>query len=74
MKLKIENFTFNVLDTGAGKPALVFLHYWGGSARTLLPHGLLVSFVVSPTISVAGARQMHRRRVIRFATLPWMQR
>lgn len=34
MKLKIEELSFNVLDSGSGEPALLFLHYWGGSART----------------------------------------
>jgi pimeloyl-ACP methyl ester carboxylesterase len=34
MKLKAGDHTFNVLDIGAGQPTLVFLHYWGGSART----------------------------------------
>lgn len=26
--------TISVTDNGAGEPALVFLHYWGGSSRT----------------------------------------
>jgi hypothetical protein len=34
MKLKAGKLAFNVSDTGAGEPALVFLHYWGRSART----------------------------------------
>lgn len=34
MKVSLGNLTLNVVDTGAGDPALVFLHYWGGSART----------------------------------------
>lgn len=34
MKLFIGDLNLNVLDTGSGEPALVFLHYWGGSART----------------------------------------
>lgn len=34
MKLKAGELSFNILDTGSGEPALVFLHYWGGSART----------------------------------------
>ena len=29
--------TLAVQDTGAGDPALIFLHYWGGSARTWNP-------------------------------------
>ena len=24
--------SFNVLDTASGEPALLFLHYWGGSS------------------------------------------
>lgn len=34
MRLKAGEFSFNVLETGSGEPALLFLHYWGGSART----------------------------------------
>ncbi len=34
MKVKVGDLHLNVVDTGAGEPALVFLHYWGGSART----------------------------------------
>ncbi len=34
MKLKAGELAFNVVETGAGEPALLFLHYWGGSART----------------------------------------
>ncbi|WP_334963519.1 alpha/beta fold hydrolase [Nostoc sp.] len=34
MKLKTRGLSFNVMETGAGEPALLFLHYWGGSART----------------------------------------
>ncbi|HEY4808810.1 MAG TPA: hypothetical protein VIH81_13865 [Roseiarcus sp.] len=26
--------TIRVTESGAGEPALVFLHYWGGSSRT----------------------------------------
>jgi hypothetical protein len=35
MKLKAGELSFNVLESGSGEPALLFLHYWGGSARTL---------------------------------------
>ena len=34
MKMTVNDLQLNVVDTGEGKPALVFLHYWGGSART----------------------------------------
>ncbi len=34
MKLKAGGLSFNVTETGSGQPALLFLHYWGGSART----------------------------------------
>ena len=34
MKLKAGDLSFNVLESGSGEPALLFLHYWGGSART----------------------------------------
>jgi 3-oxoadipate enol-lactonase len=34
MKIPIDTLNLNVVDTGSGAPALIFLHYWGGSART----------------------------------------
>jgi len=34
MLLKAGDLSFNVLESGSGEPALLFLHYWGGSART----------------------------------------
>lgn len=34
MRLNAGDLSFNVVETGAGEPALLFLHYWGGSART----------------------------------------
>jgi pimeloyl-ACP methyl ester carboxylesterase len=34
VKLQAGELSFNVLDSGSGEPALLFLHYWGGSART----------------------------------------
>jgi pimeloyl-ACP methyl ester carboxylesterase len=34
MKVKTNGIEVNVLDRGKGEPALVFLHYWGGSSRT----------------------------------------
>lgn len=34
MRIRVGDLNLNVADTGAGQPALVFLHYWGGSART----------------------------------------
>jgi hypothetical protein len=34
MKLKAGDLSFNVLESGSREPALLFLHYWGGSART----------------------------------------
>jgi 3-oxoadipate enol-lactonase len=34
MKFKVETLSLNVLESGAGEPTLLFLHYWGGSART----------------------------------------
>jgi 3-oxoadipate enol-lactonase len=34
MMVKAGELIFNVADTGAGEPTLIFLHYWGGSART----------------------------------------
>jgi pimeloyl-ACP methyl ester carboxylesterase len=33
-KLRAGELSFNILDAGSGEPALLFLHYWGGSART----------------------------------------
>ena len=35
--LQVNGVDLNVIDTGSGSPALVFLHYWGGSSRTWLP-------------------------------------
>ncbi len=32
--IEIRGAKLTVKDTGAGDPALLFLHYWGGSART----------------------------------------
>lgn len=34
MKYTIGNLFLNVEEQGTGEPALVFLHYWGGSLRT----------------------------------------
>jgi pimeloyl-ACP methyl ester carboxylesterase len=34
MKVPIDTLNLNVVDTGSGDPTLIFLHYWGGSART----------------------------------------
>lgn len=34
MRIATNGITLNLLDEGAGEPALVFLHYWGGSSRT----------------------------------------
>ena len=34
MKLESNGVHLNVTQSGAGAPALVFLHYWGGSSRT----------------------------------------
>jgi pimeloyl-ACP methyl ester carboxylesterase len=35
--LHVNDVDLNVVDTGTGEPALVFLHYWGGSSRTWAP-------------------------------------
>jgi 3-oxoadipate enol-lactonase len=34
VKISVERLSLNVLESGAGDPTLLFLHYWGGSART----------------------------------------
>ncbi|AYD01046.1 alpha/beta hydrolase [Neorhizobium sp. NCHU2750] len=34
MKIRSKDIELHVEDAGAGQPALVFLHYWGGSSRT----------------------------------------
>jgi hypothetical protein len=34
MKPKAGDLSFNVLESGSREPALLFFHYWGGSART----------------------------------------
>ena len=35
--LHVNDVDLNVVDLGDGAPALVFLHYWGGSSRTWVP-------------------------------------
>ena len=37
MKISSNGVQLNVSERGKGDIALVFLHYWGGSARTLEP-------------------------------------
>ena len=34
---RVNDVNLNVLDTGGGGPALIFLHYWGGSVRSWEP-------------------------------------
>jgi pimeloyl-ACP methyl ester carboxylesterase len=34
MKINVGALSLNVVERGAGEPALLFLHYYGGSART----------------------------------------
>ena len=34
MKISSRNLQLNVVESGAGRTALVFQHYWGGSSRT----------------------------------------
>lgn len=34
MKIKANGIRINIREQGAGEPALVFLHYYGGSSRT----------------------------------------
>jgi 3-oxoadipate enol-lactonase len=34
MRIQVDKLSLNVLESGAGEPTLLFLHYWGGSART----------------------------------------
>jgi pimeloyl-ACP methyl ester carboxylesterase len=34
MQLKVGELSFYVFETGSAEPDLLFLHYWGGSART----------------------------------------
>ena len=34
---RVNDVELNVLDTGEGSPALIFLHYWGGSIRSWEP-------------------------------------
>src|SRR6201987_2201838 len=33
-KLRVNGLEFNVRDIGSKAPALVFIHYWGGTGRT----------------------------------------
>ncbi len=35
--LHVNDVDLNVVDIGDGAPALLFLHYWGGSSRTWVP-------------------------------------
>ncbi|WP_044934547.1 alpha/beta fold hydrolase [Pseudacidobacterium ailaaui] len=35
--ISVHGLDMNITDCGEGKPALVFLHYWGGSHRTWTP-------------------------------------
>lgn len=34
MRVNAGGVSLHVIESGAGEPALLFLHYWGGSART----------------------------------------
>ncbi len=34
MKYEVRGLSLNVEKSGSGEPALVFLHYWGGTSRT----------------------------------------
>lgn len=34
MKITIRGLALNVEKRGSGEPAIVFLHYWGGTSRT----------------------------------------
>ena len=35
--IRVNEVDINVVEAGAGDPALVFLHYWGGTSRTWAP-------------------------------------
>ncbi len=35
--VRVIDVDLNVVEVGDGAPALVFLHYWGGSSRTWIP-------------------------------------
>jgi pimeloyl-ACP methyl ester carboxylesterase len=35
--IRVNDVDINIVDAGQGVPALVFLHYWGGSSRTWAP-------------------------------------
>lgn len=50
MDIQTRTTTVHVSDEGSGEPALVFLHYWGGSSRTWSP---VVSELASAYRSVA---------------------
>jgi hypothetical protein len=56
MKIEVDTLSLNVLESGAGEPALLFLHYWGGSARTwnLVVEQLRSTFRCIATINAAG--------------------
>src|SRR5262245_11368246 len=36
-RIRVNDVDLNVVTVGRGAPALVFLHYWGGSSRTWAP-------------------------------------
>jgi pimeloyl-ACP methyl ester carboxylesterase len=35
--IRVNDVDINIVDSGQSSPALVFLHYWGGSSRTWAP-------------------------------------
>lgn len=37
MNIQVNDMSLHVIDQGSGTPTLLFLHYWGGSARTWAP-------------------------------------
>ena len=43
--IRVNEADINIVEAGSGDPALVFLHYWGGTSRTWAP----VIEILSPT-------------------------
>jgi hypothetical protein len=67
MTIEANGIELHVEQRGAGGPALVFLHYWGGSSRTWqhVVDALRPTTAPSPSTSAAGASPLHRTQAMR---------
>jgi hypothetical protein len=70
MKIKVGTLSLNVLESGAGEPTLLFLHYWGAprGLGTALSKSFAQRFGASPTINAVGVNLMLLRTATRFQT------